>query len=78
MKRARPSRKLRPRTARAGKHRASAAIVIPAETMATLIDPYRTAWLLLTPGERLMRSWKLRERIVDPQAVHDAKTLPEL
>jgi hypothetical protein len=60
------------------KRRAPEKIVIPAETMASLIDPYRTAWLLLSPGERLSRSWKLRERIVDPRAVHDAKTLPDL
>jgi hypothetical protein len=48
------------------------------DPIAELIDPYRTAWLALSPWERMLRSWKLRERLVDPQAVHDAKTLPEL
>jgi hypothetical protein len=40
-------------------------------------DPYLEAWLALTPAERLRRAWRLRARLKDPQAVHDAKTLPE-
>jgi len=41
-------------------------------------DPYGEAWLALTPAERLDRSWRLRTRIQDLEAVHDAKSLPEL
>lgn len=37
-------------------------------------DPYRQAWLALSPGERLRRSWRLRLRLKNSQAVHDAKT----
>jgi hypothetical protein len=41
-------------------------------------DPYREHWRELPPFERLERSWRLRRLLRDPQAVHDAKTLPEL
>jgi hypothetical protein len=41
-------------------------------------DPYREMWMSLTPAERLRRSWRLRARIPDLQAVHDAKSLPKL
>ena len=41
-------------------------------------DPYLEAWLALTPAERLRRAWRLRARLKDPGAVHDAKTLLEL
>lgn len=34
-------------------------------------------WLALTPRERLARSWALRARLRDPQAVHDAKLFPK-
>lgn len=44
----------------------------------SLRDPYREAWRALTPAERLRRSWRLRLRLPDPQAVHDAKTFPKL
>lgn len=37
----------------------------------------RDAWLKLTPGERLARSWNLRSRIRDPEAVHDQKLFPK-
>lgn len=43
-----------------------------------LPDPYREMWLRLTPAQRLRRSWRLRSRIPDLQAVHDAKSLPKL
>ena len=36
------------------------------------------AWLRLTPAQRLRRSWRLRRRIPDLQAVHDAKLWPKL
>ncbi len=42
------------------------------------LDPYRAEWLSLSPAERLRRSWRLRSRIKDLGAVHDAKTFPEL
>ncbi|HXG59982.1 MAG TPA: hypothetical protein VNO22_01295 [Planctomycetota bacterium] len=41
-------------------------------------DPYRDLWLRLSPGERLRRSWRLRSRIPDLQAAHDAKTFRKL
>jgi hypothetical protein len=43
-----------------------------------LMDPYRVEWLALSPAERLRRSWRLRRRLRDPEAVHRAKTVPEL
>lgn len=43
----------------------------------TFEDPYRQAWLALSPQQRLRRSWRLRLRLKDIEAVHDAKTLPE-
>jgi hypothetical protein len=35
---------------------------------------YLAAWIALTPAERLRRAWALRDRLRNPQAVHDAKT----
>lgn len=42
------------------------------------VDPYLQLWRALSPAERLRRSWRLRTRLRDPQAVHDAKTFPRL
>ena len=42
------------------------------------IGTYMACWLALSPAERLRRSWRLRRRIKDMGAVHDAKTVPEL
>ena len=43
------------------------------------LSPFKTdAWLKLTPRERLARSWALRSKLRDPQAVHDAKLWPNL
>jgi hypothetical protein len=41
-------------------------------------DPFRSDWLKLTPGQRLIRSWRLRKRIKDLEAAHDEKSLPRL
>jgi hypothetical protein len=41
-------------------------------------DPFRGDWLKLSPGERLVRAWKLRKRIKDLEAAHDATSLPRL
>ena len=41
------------------------------------IDPYREMWLSLSPSERLERSWRLRTRLKDIRAIHDAKTFPD-
>jgi hypothetical protein len=41
-------------------------------------DPFRSDWLKLTPGQRLVRAWKLRNRIKDLEAAHDASSLPRL
>lgn len=42
------------------------------------LNPCLEAWLELTPAERLRRSWRMRRRLPDPAAAHDAKYLPEL
>jgi hypothetical protein len=41
-------------------------------------EPYLAAWRALTPGQRLLRSWRLRRRLKNIQAIHDEKTFPEL
>lgn len=41
------------------------------------VEPYLETWLALTPGQRLARAWRLRSRLPDLQAVHDAKTYPD-
>lgn len=41
------------------------------------LDLFLDDWLALTPRERLARSWAMRERLPDPQAVHDAKLFPK-
>lgn len=43
-----------------------------------LQDPYVEMWRSLTPRERLRRAWRLRRRLKNLQAVHDAKSLPKL
>ena len=42
------------------------------------VDSYLAEWTALSPAQRLRRSWRLRRRIKDLGAVHDAKTFPEL
>ncbi len=42
------------------------------------LDLFLEWWQSLTPDERLRRSWRLRARLKDPEAAHDAKSLPEL
>ena len=41
------------------------------------LDLFQEDWLALTPKERLARSWAMRARLRDPQAVHDAKLFPK-
>lgn len=41
-------------------------------------DPFRAHWLRLTPGQRLIRSWRMRGRLKDSAAIHDANSLPRL
>lgn len=41
------------------------------------MDPYVQMWRALTPAQRLSRSWRLRTRIKNLEAVHDAKTFPK-
>jgi hypothetical protein len=48
------------------------------DTDAVLPDPYVEHWKSLTPAQRLRRAWRLRKRIKNLQAIHDAKTYPEL
>ncbi|MBI4615943.1 MAG: hypothetical protein HY720_20165 [Planctomycetes bacterium] len=40
------------------------------------LDFYREYWLALSPRERMRRSWAMRSRLPDPEAVHDAKLFP--
>jgi hypothetical protein len=42
------------------------------------MDPYQDMWRELSPAARLRRSWRLRSRVKNLQAVHDAKSLPKL
>jgi hypothetical protein len=43
-----------------------------------VLSPFKMdAWLRLTPAERLERSWRLRSRLPDPQAIHDRKLFPK-
>lgn len=41
------------------------------------LDLFEEDWLALTPADRLARSWALRARLRDPQAVHDEKLFPK-
>ena len=41
-------------------------------------DPHWQEWLLLTPNQRLMRSWRMRRLLKDPEKAHDERSLPEL
>lgn len=41
-------------------------------------DPYVEMWRALTPAERLDRAWRLRTRLRNIRAIHDAKTYPQL
>ncbi len=50
----------------------------PAREILVPENPYLEAWLALTPAERQRRAWRLRRRIPNLQAVHDAKTFPKL
>ncbi len=46
--------------------------------MDQVLSPFkREEWLRLTPAERLARAWRLRERIPDPESVHDRKLFPK-
>jgi hypothetical protein len=41
-------------------------------------SPYKAdVWRKLSPRERLRRSWDLRRRLTDAQAVHDRKLFPK-
>jgi hypothetical protein len=42
------------------------------------LEPYKAqVWRSLTPRERLRRSWKMRNQLPDPRAVHDQKLFPK-
>jgi hypothetical protein len=41
-------------------------------------DPFRSDWLKLSPGQRIVRAWKLMKRVKNRQAAHDAASLPSL
>jgi hypothetical protein len=50
----------------------------PALKLAEAVSPYKTdVWRRLTPRERLRRSWQMRSRLPDLQAVHDRKLFPK-
>ncbi len=49
-----------------------------AEPFTAETEPFRRDWLLLTPGQRLLRSWRMRRLLRDPQGAHDAQSLPRL
>ncbi len=37
-----------------------------------------TAWLKLSPAERLRRSWRMRRLLPDPERVHNEKLWPRI
>lgn len=41
-------------------------------------EPVRQDWLLLTPGQRLVRAWRMRRFLKVPEAAHDERSLPRL
>jgi len=42
-----------------------------------VLSPFKEdAWRRLTPGQRLVRAWKLREQLRNPRDVHDRKLFP--
>ncbi len=41
-------------------------------------DPHWEEWLRLTPGKRLISSWRLRVRLKNPEEAHDERSLPFL
>ncbi len=45
---------------------------------APVSEPYLRMWRSLTPAQRLRRAWRLRARLRDIAAIHDAKTFPKL
>jgi hypothetical protein len=46
--------------------------------LAEAVSPYKAdVWRRLTPRERLRRSWQMRSRLPDLQAVHDRKLFPK-
>lgn len=46
--------------------------------LAEAVSPYKAeVWRRLTPGERLRRSWQMRSRLPNLQAVHDRKLFPK-
>jgi len=49
-----------------------------AEDRLSELDLYLEWWMSLTPDERLRRSWRMRSRLKDLQAIHDERSLPEL
>jgi len=59
---------------RPARRRAGAPAEAPLDPHATFLDE----WEALTPLERITRSWALRARIPDLQALHDAKMWPRL
>jgi hypothetical protein len=49
----------------------------PPITLDTM-DPWVRMWRALTPRERSVRAWRLRSRLKNIEAIHDAKSLPKL
>ncbi len=41
-------------------------------------EPVRQDWLLLTPGQRLIRAWRMRKQVKNLEALHDERTYPRL
>ncbi len=43
-----------------------------------ILAPFKAdAWKKLSPGERLLRSWRMRENLPDLAAIHDRKLFPK-
>ena len=71
-----------PRGHRLGSRRQAMRLEAKEQTVGLALNeaqsPYKaTVWTQLTPRERLRRSWAMRARLPDPQAVHDQKLFPK-
>ncbi len=41
-------------------------------------EPVRQDWLLLTPGQRFIRAWRMLRSSKNIEALHDERTYPRL
>jgi hypothetical protein len=44
----------------------------------SVADPFRGDWLKLSPGQRIVRAWKLMKRVKTSEVARNATSLPRL